>query len=37
VHPGPEVGEAGPRQRTVAPFNPNPGCAAPLLISAAFQ
>jgi hypothetical protein len=25
------------RQRTVAPFNPNPGCAAPLLISAAFQ
>jgi len=22
------------RQRTVAPFNPNPGCAAPSLISA---
>lgn len=25
------------RQRTVAPFNPTPGCGAPLLISAAFQ
>ena len=25
------------RQRTVAPFNPNPGCAAPLLSAAAFQ
>lgn len=25
------------RQRTVAPFNPNPGCGAALLVSAAFQ
>jgi hypothetical protein len=25
------------RQRIVAPFNPNPGCGAPLLVSAAFK
>ncbi len=34
VNPG-DVLQA--RQRSVAPFNPNPGCGAALLVSAAFQ